>query len=152
MYEPYTYTYTYSETAAASTSIWATLFGSFFAIACWVAVYLFIAFILYRIAKRLGSDKAWWAFVPILNILLMLELAEMSYIWILAFFVPLLNLVAAVMIWLKILEKLGKPSWHVVLLFVPLVNFIYLVMLALESGEAAPKASTAKAEKTDKSK
>jgi hypothetical protein len=64
------------------------------------------------IARKFDEDaKAWWAWVPGANILLMLDLAEMGPWWLLAFVFPLAGM--AVLVWcgFTISESLGQPPW-----------------------------------------
>lgn len=55
-------------------------------------VYLFISYSVYLIAKKLGEENAWLAFVPLFSFILILRMAGMSGWWILGLFVPILNI------------------------------------------------------------
>lgn len=104
--------------------------------------YFVFAFALYKIAKRVGEeDSAWWAFVPVLNFFLLFKLAGVSCLFFLLFFVPFVNLIVMLYIWIKILEKLGKPTWQVLLFLIPVVNLVYLLIIAFESGDSTQKTS-----------
>jgi hypothetical protein len=57
-----------------------------------VCIYLFYSYCQYLLATKLGQPKAWFAFVPVLGLILGLRQAGMSAWWILGLFVPLLNI------------------------------------------------------------
>lgn len=102
--------------------------------------YFVFAFALYKIAKRIGeAESAWWAFVPVLNFFLLFKLAGVSCLFFLLFFIPFVNLIVMLYIWIKILEKLGKPTWQVLLFLIPVVNLVYLLMIVFESGDSTKK-------------
>jgi len=105
------------------------VFFGFGAVCCYfliiVGVYVYHSMALMTIAKKLGAeDKYWWAWVPILNVLLMLELAGKELWWILLLFIPFVNIVVSVIVWMAIAEARGKPSWWGIMLIVPIMNFI----------------------------
>jgi hypothetical protein len=102
--------------------------------------YFVFAFALYKIAKRIGeAESAWWAFIPVLNFFLLFKLAGVSCLFFLLFFIPFVNLIVMLYIWIQILEKLGKPTWQVLLFLIPVVNLVYLLMIAFESGDNTQK-------------
>jgi hypothetical protein len=57
------------------------------------------------------------------------------------FLVPLVNIVAAAIMWAKICAALGKSPWLVVLLFIPLFNVAFIAYLALANGKPASAAA-----------
>lgn len=94
-------------------------------------IYAFFAFCLFRIAQRSGlTDKAWWGWVPILQVLLMLKIAGVAWWWIFLFLIPLVNIVIGIIVWIKIAEKLGKPKWLGVLMLIPGLDLFILGYLA----------------------
>ena len=46
------------------------------------------------------------------------------------FFIPLVNIVIAVIVWMGIVEARGKPSWLGILMLIPVVNIIIPGFLA----------------------
>jgi hypothetical protein len=101
-------------------------FGPFFAvmIVFWLAAYVYFSLAFQTIATKTNTANAWLAWVPIANIILMLNIARKPLWWILLLFVPLLNIVILIMIFMAIAEARHKPSWWGILLIVPVVNFI----------------------------
>ena len=86
--------------------------------------YVYLALALQAIAKKTNTQDAWWAWIPILNILLMLNIAKKPLWWILLLFIPLVNFVIGVIVWMGVAEARGKPNWWGILMIVPVANFI----------------------------
>ena len=89
-----------------------------------LAVYAYFAFSLMTIANKLEAENAWWAWIPILNFVLMLNLVGRPVWWIILLLIPLVNIVIAIIVWMAIAEERGFPSWWGILLIVPFVNLI----------------------------
>ncbi|MBS1718365.1 MAG: hypothetical protein JSS72_11605 [Armatimonadetes bacterium] len=92
--------------------------------------YILFALPLYAMGKKIGSNNPWFAFVPILNILLMLEIGGKPMWWIILMFIPCVNAIVAVIVWMAIAEAMDKPSWLGLLMLVPGVNFLLPFYLA----------------------
>jgi len=99
------------------------LFGGVMLIV-WLAIYVYYALAFMTIASRTGTENAWMAWVPILNLWLMVQIGEKEAWWIILFFIPVLNLVAAIVVTMAIAERVDKPSWWGILIIVPVVNLI----------------------------
>jgi dolichyl-phosphate-mannose--protein O-mannosyl transferase len=91
---------------------------------CAIAGYIYFALALQTIANKTNTENAWLAWIPIANIILMLNIARKPIWWIILFLIPLVNLVMAIIVWMGIAEARNKPSWWGILLIVPLVNVI----------------------------
>lgn len=103
-----------------------------FEISIGLFIYAFFGFCLFKIAQKKGIvDKAWWGFIPILQVLLMLKVAGKPWWWIFLFLIPFVNLVVGIILWIKIAEALGKSKWMGVLMIVPGVDLFVLGYLAL---------------------
>jgi hypothetical protein len=100
--------------------------GAFFVVffILMLAIYVYMALCLQTIAKKTNTENAWLAWIPIVNIILMLNIAKKPLWWIILFLVPLVNLVIGIIVWMAIAEARGKPSWWGILLIVPVVNII----------------------------
>ncbi|MGD0921050.1 MAG: DUF5684 domain-containing protein [Terriglobia bacterium] len=94
----------------------------FFLIA--LAIYVYMALALMTIAKKTNTENAWLAWIPIVNIFLMLNIAKKPLWWFILFLIPLVNIVIAIIVWMAIAEARGKPNWWGILMIVPFVNFI----------------------------
>ena len=95
-----------------------------------VGVYSFASFCLQRIAEKTNTDEAWWAWVPVLNVFLMLKIADKPLWWFLLFLIPFVNIVFILMVWAAICQARDKSPWLVVLFFVPVANLGVLPYLA----------------------
>ena len=75
-------------------------------------IWLFSGYCLMVIAQKTGhGDNGWWGFIPILNVLLMLQIAGKPLWWIILFLIPMVNLVIVILTYLAIAEARGKPAW-----------------------------------------
>ena len=95
-----------------------------------LAFYAFFAVCLQKIAEKTGTDPAWWAWVPILQVLLLLKIAGRPMWWIILCFIPLVSIVILIIVMVDVCHKRGKPGWLAVGLIIPLVNFATLGYLA----------------------
>jgi hypothetical protein len=104
----------------------AAMAGGFFLVmlVVFAAFYVYFALALQTIAKKTNTENDWWAWIPILNILLMLNIAKKPAWWIILFFIPLVSIVIAIIVFMAIAEARNKPSWWGILMIVPVVNFI----------------------------
>ena len=89
-----------------------------------LAFYAYFALALQTIANKTHTENAWMAWIPIVQIVLMLNIAKKPIWWIILFFIPLVSLVMAIIVWMGVAEARGKPSWWGILLIVPLVGLI----------------------------
>lgn len=96
----------------------------------YLVFYVFMAVCLQKIANKTQTDGAWWAWVPILNLLLMLKIAKKPLWWIILMLIPLVNLVIFIIVLIEICKARGKSPWLVVGLLLPLVNLFVFGYLA----------------------
>ena len=89
-----------------------------------LACYVYVSLALQTIAQKTGTEKAWFAWVPILNIILMLNVARKPVWWIVLLLIPIVNIVIAIMVWMGIAEARNKPNWWGILMIVPGVSLI----------------------------
>ncbi|PJA87349.1 MAG: hypothetical protein CO140_04830, partial [Candidatus Moranbacteria bacterium CG_4_9_14_3_um_filter_40_7] len=75
------------------------------------------------------------AWIPILNIILIIQCARKPLWWIILFFIPLANIVAAIVIWMAVAKNLGKPEWLGILMIIPVANLILPGYLAFSKNE-----------------
>jgi hypothetical protein len=101
-----------------------------FGIIAWPAIYVYTSLAYYTIATKLGYENSWMAWVPFVNLWMMVELAEKEAWWFILFFVPIAQLVALVLVTMAIAERLGKPNWWGILMLIPPVNLAVPGVLA----------------------
>jgi hypothetical protein len=88
------------------------------------AVYVYISLALFTIANKTHTENAWLAWIPLINIFLMLMIAKKPLWWFLLFLIPLVNIVMSVIVWMGVAEARNKPNWWGILTIVPVVNII----------------------------
>lgn len=103
-----------------------------------LALYVYGALAMMTIAKKLGYDKPWLAWIPIANMFLLPILAEKEWPWGFILLIPLVNMVFVIMWTWRIYERRNYPGWLALVpiaSFIPLVNFLafpaQLVILGL---------------------
>ena len=93
-----------------------------------VAATLIIGYPIYVLGTRASHATPWFAFVPILNLIILVQLADLEMFWVLLCFIPFVGLYP----WYKIAEKAGKPGLVVLGFFIPCVGFLtpyYIVFM-----------------------
>lgn len=110
--------------------------GIFFPILI-LALYIYTAYALYKIAEKTNTPNAWFAFVPILNIALMIQIARQSLWWLLALLVPLVNVIVIIWLWMKVAEARNRPSWWGILMIIGPINLIVLYFLAFKDADTS---------------
>lgn len=92
--------------------------------------YVYFAFVMMTICKKLKYDKWWLAWIPFANLALFPILAkgkQKYWPWVFIFIVPIANLVFYIIWTWKIFERRKYPGWLsliVLLSFVPILNMI----------------------------
>ena len=105
------------------------LFGGMYSIS-WLAVYVWVALCLHIIGNKTNTPDAWLAWIPIANIYLMCKIAGKSGWWTILFFIPLLNIIIGIVVWMGIAEARNQPSWLGILMIIPIVNLVIPGVLA----------------------
>ena len=95
-----------------------------------LAIYAYVAFCLYTIAKKTNTENPWLAWIPIANIVLACQIAGKPWWWVFFFFIPIANVVFAILVMWKIAEVRNKPGWLGILMIVPIANLVILGILA----------------------
>jgi hypothetical protein len=95
-----------------------------------LAVYLFFCFCYKRICEKCGVTPGILIWIPIVQLIPLLQVAKMATWMIVLFFIPLVNAVVAIMMLAKICTARGKSPWLVIMLFIPIVNIAFLPYLA----------------------
>jgi hypothetical protein len=88
-------------------------------------LYALNAYPLYLVAKRTSDvqQDAWYAWVPIANVVLMCRLAGMSCWWIATLFIPYLGaLVFTLTAWVKIGKRFGHTGLGVLAALLPILG------------------------------
>lgn len=92
--------------------------------------YAYFAYSLMLIAQKTNTDNGWFAWVPLLNVVLLFNIARKPIWWLLLLLIPIVNIVIVALVWMGVAEMRNKPGWWGLLIFVPLVNLALPGMLA----------------------
>ncbi len=95
-----------------------------------LVVYAYVAFCLYTIAKKTNTENPWLAWIPVANIILACQIAGKPWWWVFFFFIPIANIVFAILVVWKIAEARNKPGWLGILMIVPIANLVIVGIIA----------------------
>jgi len=84
------------------------VFSSIFGLLVWLLVILLFVS-LWRVFKKAGKP-GWGSIIPFYNILLWLEIAGKPAWWIILLFIPLVNIIVAVIVNISVAENFGKSA------------------------------------------
>lgn len=86
--------------------------------------YAYFSLCFQMIAKRTGTPNGWLAWIPVVNIILLLQIAQKPLWWVILFLIPFVNLIVSIMVFMEIAKRCGKPEWVGVLMIVPGIQII----------------------------
>ncbi len=99
-----------------------------------LAMYIYFAIALMSIAKRLGHSNGWFAWIPILNAILLFQMGEKSPWLLLLAFIPgvgaLILTVLNILAVMTICEKRGYDKLLALLMLIPFANLVLMGILA----------------------
>jgi hypothetical protein len=101
---------------------------------CLLLCHLFFSYCRMLICQKSGSTAGPLVWFPVLNFIPLLKAAAMNRWWFLAWFVPILNIVMAVMWAFKIVKVRGKHEVVAVFLILPIINIFAFLYLAFSDG------------------
>ncbi len=103
-----------------------------------VLFYLLICYCGMLICHKSGHPPGALVWMPVLQMVPLLRAAQMSPAWLLAFFVPVLNIIAQIVWCFSISKARGKSPWVGFFLVLPVTSLIAYLYLAL-SDQPRPK-------------
>lgn len=99
-----------------------------------LVLYVFTSLALMKIAKKLNMENGWWAWVPVLNMVLLAQMGDVNPWTLLLALIPGVNVIYllyfAVVTGMKMSEKLGLEKMLGLLMLVPVVQYFFLGYLA----------------------
>ena len=102
-----------------------------------LALYVYTSLALMFIARRTNTPNAWLAWIPIANVYLLTQIAQVSGWWTLAVLIgaiPILGFIVltGLSLWWfwRVAERVGMPGWTGLLMIIPVVNLIMLGVFA----------------------
>jgi Family of unknown function (DUF5684) len=104
-----------------------------------LALYVFHSFCFKLICQKAGREPGILIWVPVLQLLPLLHAARMSRWWFLAYFVPVLNIVAQVIWSFKIADARNKSAVVGVFLLLPVLSLFAFLLLAF--ADEVPRAN-----------
>ena len=111
-----------------------------------LAMYVYMGLTLSTIAKKIKAENSWFAWVPILNLVLLAQMAEINPAMLLIFLIPIAGafygIYFSAVAYMKIAEKRGLDKYLGLLIFVPVVYFIFMGYLAWAKIEPMKVTST----------
>jgi Family of unknown function (DUF5684) len=99
-----------------------------------LAIYVFYAVCVQRIARAKGMKRTWFAWVPILGTYLAWKIAGKGVVSTILSFIPIVNIIMYVIFCFKISRACGKGRLYGLLQIIPVLNFI-IFWLLLENVE-----------------
>ncbi|MCJ7935468.1 MAG: DUF5684 domain-containing protein [Chryseobacterium sp.] len=122
--DPYEGVDAVSGAAAAGLGIGSLFIGLLF--------YIFYGYCMYKIFQKAGREDAWAAFIPIYNIIVLLDIVKKPIWWIILFCFPFVNLFASWVVNDRLAKGFGKetPLYTILLFF---LGFIFIPVLGLGS-------------------
>lgn len=100
-----------------------------------LGVYFYYTYAQYKIALKAGHHSSWWAFIPILNLFQLVQLAGKQWWWFLLFFVPVVNIICLAIVWMETAKNCGHPPiWGFLTIF-PFLNLITIGIMAFTRGQ-----------------
>jgi len=106
---------------------------------CLLLSYFFFCYCSMLICRKAGTEPGVLVWIPILQMVPLVRAAGMGPLWVLAFIIPLLNLVAQVVWSFKIAKARGKNAGWAILLLLPVTNILAFIYLAFSAGGHSPK-------------
>lgn len=99
-----------------------------------LALYVFTSWAYMAIANRLKEENAWFAWVPVLNLVLIAKLGDVNPLHLLLLIIPGVNIIYAIyfsiVTSMRMTEKLGLDKYLGLLIFIPVVQLFFLGYLA----------------------
>lgn len=97
-------------------------------------IYVYVSLALMTIAKKMKYKSPWFAWIPILNIAVMLQLGGFHWAWTFLILIPFLGWIALFVLFVisnwRVFEKRKYPGWFSLSLILPQVGGI-LYMIAI---------------------
>ena len=100
-------------------------------------VYVYTALAIMSIAKKTNTSNAWFAWVPILNFILLVQIAEMPWWYAVGFLVPVINMFFGIFVLWKVFERRNYPGLLALTVLLPLINLIVLGVVAWKDRDSS---------------
>ena len=112
-----------------------------FSIVVGLGSYIYCSLALMKIAKRMDHENPWFAWIPILNMVLLLQLGDQNPVLLLLLLIPGVGAVVvgvlSIIALMKICEKRGYDKMLGLLSLIPVASYVLLGILAWGKKEPA---------------
>jgi len=105
-------------------------------------LHILVSSLFWMICRKTHNSPGPLVWVPILQLIPLLRAANMPRAWFFAFFVPIINVIPAVVFCFKIVKSRGKSFWISILLLLPVTSWIAMLYLAFSSSAPVEMART----------
>lgn len=109
-------------------------FGGMITMLFFFGIYFYFAFAQFKIAQKLSHENAWFAFIPILNTVQLIQMAGKPMVWFVGLLVPIVNFVMFIMLWMEVAKRTGHSPVVGFLTMIPPITFITIGMMAFGGG------------------
>ncbi|MCC3145295.1 DUF5684 domain-containing protein [Halanaerobium sp. Z-7514] len=91
-----------------------------------LSYYLFGTICLWLLFIEAG-EKGWKSLIPIYNIYIISKIADKPTWWLILLFIPIANVIIALILFVNFIKKFNQPAWHaILLLFIPHLYVFYI--------------------------
>lgn len=97
-----------------------------------LGLYIACSYFTFRIAKKLGSKLAFFAWIPFLSDYLITRLAQKKFVWWILMYVPIVNIYVDFILWKKIVAGFNKNFIYAILMLIPVINWALLFLFAFD--------------------
>ena len=99
----------------------------FFILLIGLALYVFFCFCLKRICEKCAVNPGVLIWIPIAQLVPLLQVAKLPIWVIILFFIPIVNFITSIVLWVKICQARGKSAVFVILVIIlPIIFIPYL--------------------------
>ncbi len=113
-----------------------------FSIIIGVGSYVYCSLALMKLAKRMNHENPWYAWIPILNMVLLFQLGDKNPVLLLLLLIPGIGAVIvgviSIIAMMNICEKRGYDKALGLLMLIPVANYVLLGILAWGKKEPTP--------------
>ncbi len=95
-----------------------------------LALYIFACYCLKRICEKCGKEPGILIWIPIVQFIPLMQIADLSPWLILPLFIPVVNLIILTIMWVRVCLARNKSPWLVIMMFIPVVNIAFVPYLA----------------------
>ena len=99
------------------------------------ALYFYFSFAQYKIAQKLGNDNPWFAFIPILNTVQLVQMGQKPMYWLLFLLLPIVNIVCFAVLWMDVARKIGHSPAVGFFVLIPPISLITIGIMAFGQGK-----------------